>query len=117
MMRMSWSHIHTLEDSCDAFLYKKKTASPPTATKEAGTMFGTAAPEEVAAAAELPEVDEASSEVEAPVAEADEPEPDLVLVAVLEAEEVFVSASTPGHFIMQARIVLKASEPGIISLG
>jgi hypothetical protein len=81
-------------------------------------MFETAAPEEVAAAAELPEVEEASLEVEVPVAEADEPEPDLVLVAVLEvAEEVFVSASTPGHFIMQARIVLEASEPGIISLG
>lgn len=78
-------------------------------------MFETAAPEEVAAA-ELPEVDVASSGVEVPVAEADEAEPDLVLVAVV-AEEVFVSFSTPGHFIMQARMVLKASEPGIMSLG
>ena len=80
-------------------------------------MFETAAPEEVAAA-ELPEAGEASSEVEVLVAEADEAEPDLMLVAVLEvAEEVFVSFSTPGHFIMQARMVLKASEPGIMSLG
>lgn len=78
-------------------------------------MFETAAPEEVAAA-ELPEVDVTSSEVEVPVAEADAAEPDLVLVAVV-AEEVFVSFSTPGHFIMQARMVLKASEPGIMSLG
>lgn len=98
-------------------VYRKKATSPPTAAKEAGTMFETAAPEEVAAA-ELPEVDVASSEVEVPVAEADVEEPVLVLVAVLEvAKVVFVSFSTPGHFIMQARMVLKASEPGIMSLG
>lgn len=83
-------------------------------------MLATAAPEEVAAAA-VPEAEEAeSSEVEVPVAEAEEPdfEPVLEAVAVLEAEEeVLVSCSTPGHFMIQARIVLKASEPGIMSLG
>jgi hypothetical protein len=83
-------------------------------------MFSTAAPEEVAAAD--PEAEEASSEVEVPVAFAPPDfaeEPEAVPVAELEATVlvVLVSACTPGHFMIQALIVLEASEPAIISLG
>lgn len=100
--------------------YKKKAKTHPATVKEAGTAFDTAAQEEVAAAAD-PEAEEASPEFEVPVASAapdfDE-EPVLVPVAELDdAVVVLVSCSTPGHSKIQARIVLEASEPGIMSLG
>jgi hypothetical protein len=83
--------------------------------------LATAAPEEVAAAA-VPEIEDAASEAEVPVtfAPPDFAEPDAVLVAELELELavlVLVSACTPGHPKIQARIALLASDPAIISLG
>jgi hypothetical protein len=97
----------------------KKARTPPATAKEAGTKFATAAPEEVAAAA-VPETEEAASEAEVPVAFAPPAfaEPEAVLIAELElALLVLVSACTPGHPKIQARIALLSSDPAIISLG